>query len=45
VQVAGPDDRGIYRVRSAPFPERASALALRLQMQQKGLKPIVSTLP
>ncbi len=45
VQVAGPDDRGLYRVRSAPFPERASAMALRQQMQQKGLKPIVNTLP
>jgi rare lipoprotein A len=45
VQVAGPDDRGLYRVRSAPYPERAGAMALRQQMQQKGLKPIVSTLP
>jgi DedD protein len=45
VQVAGPDDRGLYRVRSAPYAERASAMALRQQMQQKGLKPIVSTLP
>jgi len=45
VQVAGPDDRGLYRVRSTPYPERASAMALRQQMQQKGLKPIVNTLP
>ena len=45
VQVAGPDDRGLYRVRSAAFTERAAALALRQQMQQKGLKPIVNTLP
>jgi cell division septation protein DedD len=45
VQVAGPDDRGLYRVRSAPFAERASAMALRQQMQQKGLKPIVNTVP
>ena len=45
VQVAGPDDRGLYRVRSAPYPERASAVALRQQMQQKGLKPIVNALP
>jgi cell division protein FtsN len=45
VQVAGPDDRGLYRVRSAPYPERAGAMALRQQMQQKGLKPIVNTLP
>ena len=45
VQVAGPDDRGLYRVRSAPYPERAGAMALRQQMQQKGLKPIINTLP
>ena len=45
VQVAGPDDRGLYRVRSAAFAERAGALALRQQMQQKGLKPIINTLP
>jgi cell division septation protein DedD len=45
VQVAGPDDKGLYRVRSAAFAERARAMALRQQMLQKGLKPIVNTLP
>jgi DedD protein len=45
VQVAGPDDKGLYRVRSAVFADRARALALRQQMQQKGLKPIVNALP
>jgi hypothetical protein len=28
VEVAGPDDHGLYRVRSAPQPERGSAMAL-----------------
>ena len=45
VQVAGPDDRGLYRVRSSAFTDRARAMALRQQMLQKGLKPIVNTLP
>ena len=45
VQVAGPDDKGLYRVRSAAFADRARAMALRQQMLQKGLKPIVNTLP
>jgi DedD protein len=45
VQVAGPDDKGLYRVRSAAFADRARATALRQQMLQKGLKPIVNTLP
>jgi cell division protein FtsN len=44
-QVAGPDDRGLYRVRSARFSERSSALDLRDQMRGKGLKPIVNALP
>ena len=45
VEVAGPDDRGLYRVRSAPQPERAAALALKQKMQASGLKPIVNTVP
>ncbi|HLQ12648.1 MAG TPA: SPOR domain-containing protein [Steroidobacteraceae bacterium] len=45
VQVAGPDDKGLYRVRSAAFTDRARAMALRQQMLQTGLKPIVNTLP
>ena len=45
VEAAGPDDRGLYRVRSAPNLEHAAALALKLKMQAKGLKPIVNATP
>jgi DedD protein len=45
VEVAGPDDRGLYRVRSAPQPQRAAAVALKQKMQASGLKPIVNTVP
>ena len=42
VEVAGPDDHGLYRVRSAPRAERAAALALKQKLQVSGLKPIVN---
>jgi DedD protein len=42
VEAVGPDDRGLYRVRSAPMAERAAALALKQKMQARGLKPIVN---
>jgi cell division septation protein DedD len=45
VQAVGPDDRGLYRVRSAPMAERAAALALKQKMQARGLKPIVNAAP
>jgi DedD protein len=45
VEVAGPDDRGLFRVRSAVQPERAAAMALKQKMQASGLKPIVNTAP
>jgi DedD protein len=45
VEVAGPDDRGLYRVRSSPQAERAAAQALKQKMQASGLKPIVNTAP
>ena len=45
VEVAGPDDRGLFRVRSAPSADRAAALALRQKMQARGLKPIVNSTP
>jgi cell division septation protein DedD len=45
VQTVGPDDHGLYRVRSAPTSERATAVALKEKMQARGLKPIVSTVP
>ena len=45
VEVAGPDNRGLYRVRSAPQAERAAALALKQKMLASGLKPIVNTAP
>jgi cell division septation protein DedD len=45
VEAVGPDDRGLYRVRTAPMAERAAALALRQKMQARGLKPIVNAAP
>ena len=45
VEVAGPDDHGLYRVRSAPQGSRAAAQALKQKMQASGLKPIVNTTP
>ena len=45
VQTVGPDDHGLYRVRSAPISERATAVALKEKMRARGLKPIVSSLP
>ncbi len=45
VVTAGPDDRGLYRVRSAAFSARASAEALRQKMVLKGLKSLVNAAP
>ncbi len=45
VEVAGPDGRGLYRVRSAPGPDRSAALALKQKMQSRGLKPIINVTP
>jgi DedD protein len=45
VEVAGPDDHGLFRVRSPAHAERAAANALRQKMQASGLKPIVSRVP
>ena len=45
VVAAGPDDHGLYRVRSAALSSRASAEGLRQKMVQKGLKPIVNSAP
>ncbi len=45
IEVAGPDDHGLYRVRSTPVAERAAAQALKQKMQANGLKPIVNTVP
>ncbi len=45
VVAAGPDERGLYRVRSAAFSTRASAEALRQKLVQNGLKPIINAAP
>ena len=45
VHVVGPDDRGLYRVRSALQPDKETALALKQQMVAHGLKPIVNASP
>jgi cell division septation protein DedD len=42
VEAVGPDDKGLYRVRSTPFREREAALGLKARMVEKGLKPIVT---
>ena len=45
VVVAGPDDRGRYRVRSAPLADQAGAAAVRQKLLARGLRPIVVTAP
>jgi len=45
VVAVGPDERGLYRVRSASVNTRASAEALRQKMVAQGLKPIISNAP
>jgi DedD protein len=45
VHVAGPDGRGLYRVRTAFQADKEAALALRQQMASRGLKPIVNASP
>jgi len=45
VVIAGPDDKGRFRVRSPATADRAGAQALRQKMLAKGFKPIVNTAP
>ena len=46
VEVAGPDDRGLYRVRSPPHARaRRRQRASKQKMQASGLKPIVNRVP
>jgi cell division protein FtsN len=45
VHVAGPDERGLYRVRSALQADKEAALALRQQMVARGFKPIINASP
>ena len=45
VVAVGPDERGLYRVRTATVNARASAEALRQKMMAQGLKPIISNAP
>ncbi|MBS0387921.1 MAG: SPOR domain-containing protein [Proteobacteria bacterium] len=45
VRAVGPDDHGLYRVRSAPMSDHAAAVALKEKMQSRGLKPIVNAVP
>lgn len=45
VVAAGPDDHGMFRVRSASLGTRAGAEALRQKMAQRGLRPLVSVAP
>jgi DedD protein len=43
--IAGPDDRGLYRVRSAVQPTRAVAVQLQSQLREKGYKGLIATAP
>jgi len=45
VHVVGPDERGLYRVRTALQADKEAALALRQQMVARGLKPIINASP
>lgn len=44
-EVAGPDDRGLYRVRSAPIAQRAAAQVLVQRMRDQGFRPIINSTP
>jgi cell division protein FtsN len=43
--IAGPDDRGLYRVRSSIQATRAVAAQLQGELQSKGFKGIVARVP
>jgi DedD protein len=43
--IAGPDDRGLYRVRSPVQATRAVAAQLQSELQAKGFKGIVASVP
>jgi DedD protein len=45
LQVAGPDDRGYFRVRSAVLRDRAAAVAYQARLKSKGLKGVIGTAP
>jgi DedD protein len=43
--VAGPDDRGFYRVRTAPQASRAAATEQQVKLRAKGYKGIIASVP
>jgi DedD protein len=45
VQVAGPDDKGYYRVRSAVLHDRAAALKLQAHYKELGYKSLINSAP
>ena len=45
VHVVGPDDHGLFRVRSGLLPDKPAALQLRAEMAAKGYKPLVNATP
>jgi DedD protein len=45
LQVAGPDDKGFYRVRSAVLHDRAAALKLQARYKELGFKSLINSAP
>jgi DedD protein len=45
LQVAGPDDKGYYRVRSAVVRDRAAALKLQARYKELGFKSLLNSAP
>jgi cell division protein FtsN len=45
LQVAGPDDKGYYRVRSAVVRDRAAALKLQARYKELGFKSLINSAP
>ena len=40
--IAGPDGRGLFRVRSAPQPDRRAAAALQVKLKAQGYAGVIS---
>lgn len=45
LQVAGPDDRGYFRVRSAVVRDRAAAASLQERLRNAGFKGVINSAP
>jgi cell division protein FtsN len=45
LQVAGPDDKGYYRVRSPVLRDRATALKVQARYKELGFKSLINSAP